>query len=167
MEYDLCWKTTFDERQPLMEKNLWWKTNFDGRQPLIEDNLWWKKTFGRLPLMEDNLWWKMTFDGRCPLSEDGCWPLIHSCGRWPPRKMTFDKRQPLMEDDLGWHTLLLWAFFLSCSFKIMPSVCLSLSKLNICRNAWRKKLTPLPNEACWWSYEYRIRILPKFWPILM
>ena len=32
-------KTSFDERQPLMEDDLRWMKIFDGRQPLMEDNL--------------------------------------------------------------------------------------------------------------------------------
>ena len=52
-EDDLWWKTTFEERRPLLEDNLWRKRTFDERGPLMEDDLWRKTTtFG----------WKTTFD---------------------------------------------------------------------------------------------------------
>ena len=117
MEDDLWCKATFDGAPPLMEDNLWWNMTFDGRWPLSEDGLYgWRTNFG-----VQNDGFGPSFWGRLRLW--GClnvWCRIHSCGRWPPWKTTFDGRQPLMEDDLGWFTLLLWAFVLSCSFKIMP-----------------------------------------------
>ena len=92
MEENLCCKTTFEERQPLLEDSLWWKTTFNGRRPLMEDDLWWKMTFkGRRPLTEDNLWWKTTFGGKRPSMEDV--PL------W---KMTLYGRWPSMEENLQW-----------------------------------------------------------------
>ena len=34
MEDDLCWRTTFNGRQPLMEDNLWWNMTFNARPPM-------------------------------------------------------------------------------------------------------------------------------------
>ena len=60
MEDDLCWKTTFGRRQPLVEADLRWKMTFDGRRPSVEDDLWLKTTYGgRQPSVEDDFWWKM------------------------------------------------------------------------------------------------------------
>ena len=71
------WKTTFDERWPLMEENIQWNSTFDGRCPSMEGNLQWKMTLidGKQSLIEDDLLFKtpfkvlqalvkMTFNGR-------------------------------------------------------------------------------------------------------
>ena len=113
MEDNIWWKTTFDERRPLMEADLGWKKddlkNWNGPQqwgrPQKQRGLahcwkahstgqkWkWPKR-GRRPSMEDNLWRKTTFDRRRPLTEDDFW--------W---KTTFDERWPLTEDELWWKT---------------------------------------------------------------
>ena len=85
------WKTTFGERQLLVEDDLQWKTNFIGRWPSMEDDFWLKAIIdGRRPSFKDDLHWETIFGGRPPSVEDNLW-----------LKTTFVGRQPLVEDDLG------------------------------------------------------------------
>ena len=114
--------------------------------------------------MEDDLWWKKTTDGRRPLRIDdlrGKTTFMEDKLRW---KKTFDGRQPVMEDDLGWLALLLWAFVLSCSFKIMPSVCLYVRRPLMEDDLWWRTTLdgrhPSMEDDLWWKLTIR-------WPLWM
>ena len=132
----------------LMEDDLWWKMTSVGGGPL------WMTTFDGRFLQNDGF--GPSFWGRLPLwGRLNVWCRIHSCGRWPPWKTTFDGRQPLMEDDLGWLAWLLLAFVLSCSFKIMPSVCLYVRRPLMEDGLWWRTTfdgrQPLMEDDLWWK----------------
>ena len=138
MEDDLKWRTTCDERRPLMEDDLGWKKTTDGRRPSREDDLRGKTTFMeddlRRPLMEDHLWWKTAFDGRWPLMEDDrlfC-------------KMTF------MDDDLWWRVPSKWWW---CSICLRSSSFLRLSECLMSYSFLEDDLygrRPLMEGHLWW-----------------